>query len=98
MSEITSLDDPTGSPHAEVFSDAPRTVRLSLDAGESVPEHSHPDSDVLIHVLSGVVELGLDDETHRLESGDLIRFDGDRTVSPHAVEESTALVVFAPRT
>ena len=98
MAEITSLDDLTGSPHAEVFSDAPRTVRLSLDAGESVPEHRHPDTDVLIHVLSGVIELGLDDETHQLEAGDLIRFDGDRTVSPYAVEESTAVVVFAPRT
>lgn len=97
MAEITSLDDLTGTPHAEVFSDHPRTVRLSLDAGESVPEHRHPDTDVLIHVLSGVVDLGLDDETHRLESGDLIRFDGDRTVAPHAVEDATAVVVFAPR-
>lgn len=42
------------------------------------------------------VRLALDaDETHTLEAGDLIRFSGNRAVSPYAVEPSTAVVVFA---
>jgi len=40
--------------------------------------------------------MTLDDETYALDAGDLIRFSGDREVSPHAVESSTAVVVFAP--
>jgi hypothetical protein len=42
------------------------------------------------------VELSLDGEVYDLDAGDPIRFSGDREVSPHAVEPSTAVVVFAP--
>lgn len=95
--ELASLADLTAEPHAEVFSERPRTVRLRLDAGESVPPHRHPGLDVLIYAVDGELTLGIDDETHRLEAGDAIRFSGDREVSPEAVSDATALVVFAPR-
>ncbi|MDG5777252.1 cupin domain-containing protein, partial [Haloarculaceae archaeon H-GB1-1] len=93
----TSLDDLDESTHATVFPDDPRTVRLSLDAGESVPEHDHPDTDVLFHVLSGSFEVTVGDETYAVETGDLLRFDGARSVSPAAVTDATALVVLAPQ-
>jgi hypothetical protein len=45
------------------------------------------------------MEVALDDETHALAAGDLLRFDGRREVAPTAGpdERVTALVVFTPR-
>lgn len=97
MPERTTLADLNGRPHAEVFETRrPRTVRLQLDADERVPRHTHEGTNVVLHLLAGRLELTLDDETHALEAGELIRFSGDREVSPYAVEPSTAIVVFAP--
>ena len=96
MPERTTLADLSDRPHAEVFeTPRPRTVRLSLDADERIPRHTHEDSTVVFYLLSGRLELTLDDETHTLAAGDLIGFSGDRAVSPYAVEPSTAVVVFA---
>ena len=97
MPERTTLADLEDRPHAEVFETRrPRTVRLSLDADEHVPRHTHEGTNVVLHLLTGRLELTLDDETHTLDAGDLIRFSGEREVSPYAVEPSTAVVVFAP--
>lgn len=99
MPEVTSLETLEEAPHAEVFEErTPRTVRLQLDADERVPKHRHPESNVIIHVIDGAVDLTLGEEVYDLESGDVVRFDGDQDVSPDAVEDSTALVVFAPKT
>ncbi|MBZ6495900.1 cupin domain-containing protein [Natrinema longum] len=98
MPERTSLEDLEKAPHAEVFEErTPRTVRLQLTADERVPKHRHPESNVVLHVLSGAVEVTLGDDVYDLEPGDVVRFDGDQDVSPYAVEDSTALVVFAPK-
>jgi quercetin dioxygenase-like cupin family protein len=75
----------------------PRTVRLELAAGESVPEHRHPDSNVVLHLLEGRLELTLGDDRFDLQPGELVRFDGDQPVSPSAMNDSTAVVVFAPK-
>lgn len=97
MPERTTLSDLDDRPHAEVFETRrPRTVRLALDAGERVPRHTHEGTDVVLHLLDGRLELTLDDETYALDPGDLIRFSGEREVSPYAVERSRAIVVFAP--
>jgi quercetin dioxygenase-like cupin family protein len=97
MPEHTTLSTLSETPHAEVFETRrPRTVRLQLDADERVPKHTHEGTDVVIHLLEGHVELTLGDEVYDLSAGDLIRFSGDREVSPYATEASTAVVVFAP--
>nr|WP_272931421.1 cupin domain-containing protein [Halobacterium noricense] len=89
----------TEAPHAEVFETrTPRTVRLALDEGESVPAHQHPDSMVVLYVRSGALELALGDDIYDLEPGDAVRFDGAQDVSPRAVETAEALAVFAPKT
>ncbi|WP_226006696.1 cupin domain-containing protein [Natrinema salinisoli] len=98
MPDVTSLESLEKAPHAEVFDEqSPRTVRLQLAADERVPKHRHPESNVVLHVLSGAVELTLGDDVYDLEPGDLVQFDGDQDVSPYAVDDSTALVVFAPK-
>ncbi len=99
MPEITDIDDLTETPHAEVFEERePRCVRLELDAGDGVPPHTHPGTNVVLHLLDGRLDLSLDEQEHVLTPGDVARFSGELHVSPHAVEDSAALVVFAPAT
>lgn len=96
--EHVALADLTAAPQATAFPDhEPRTVRLSLNAGESVPEHTHPGRDIVFHVLDGRIELGLDDETLDVAAGELVRFPGERRVSPSAPVDATALVLLARR-
>jgi len=92
---IADLD---GEPHADAFPGRePKTIRLSLEAGERVPEHEHPDRTVLFHVLEGAMDVALDGDSHRVEAGEILRFEGESTVRPTAVEDAAALVVLAPR-
>jgi quercetin dioxygenase-like cupin family protein len=99
MTTIHHLDDLDGQPHANAFPDAePKTVRLSLDAGEAVATHSHPDREIVFYLVDGAITLALDGETHELTTGDVARFDGDQDIAPAAVEDSTALIVLANRT
>jgi mannose-6-phosphate isomerase-like protein (cupin superfamily) len=98
VTTVESLAELDGTPHAAVFPGSePKTVCLRLEAGGSVPSHSHPDRRVLLYVVDGVVELRVGDEEHELSAGDVARFDGSREVSPRAVEAATALVVLAER-
>lgn len=98
MVEITHLADLERSVHAEVFEGRqPRTVRLQLEADQRVPPHTHPDTNVVIHLVSGRLELTLDDEQYELAANDLIHCSGDREISPYALEPSVAIVVIAPR-
>jgi quercetin dioxygenase-like cupin family protein len=98
VSTIRTLSDLEGSPHANVFLDAePKTIRLTLAEGESVPTHSHPDREIVFYLVEGAIELTLGDTGHELSAGDVARFDGDQDVSPRALEDSTALIVLATR-
>lgn len=97
MPDVQRLAELDPAPHATVFADDPRTVLLELDAGEAMPEHDHPGTDVLFLVLDGRVDLVLDGETHELAARDVVRVDGERRIEPRAVEDATALVVLADR-
>lgn len=98
MSTIRQLDELEGQPHANVFPDAePTTIKLTLEEGESVAPHSHPDREIVFHLLEGHIELDLGDQTHEIAADEVARFDGDQQISPRALEESTALLVLALR-
>ncbi|WP_135824672.1 cupin domain-containing protein [Halorussus ruber] len=98
MPETASLDDLTETPRELVFPGSePRTIRLALDAGEEIPAHSHPERHIVIHGLSGRLAVTVGGESNALESGDLLRFDGREEVVLTAEEDSTALLVLAPR-
>lgn len=98
MTEARSLSDLETEPHAEVFErPRPRTVRLQLEADQRIPPHRHPGTDIVLHLVTGRIELTLDSEPFELETGDIIQFSGDQTVSPYAIETSTAVLVFAPQ-
>lgn len=87
-----SLDEIEGRPGAVAVSGPPRVVRLALDAGESVPPHDHPGTTVLLYVVEGAVDARLDGEPHEVAAGELLRFPGERTVAPLAVQDAVALV------
>lgn len=98
MVETASLDELTERPREVAFPETePRTVRLSLDEGEAVPAHRHPEREIVVHLVSGRLDVRVDGESNVLESGDLLRFDGRKEVSPRAEADSTALLVLAPR-
>ncbi|ELZ16435.1 cupin [Haloterrigena salina JCM 13891] len=95
--ERRRLDDLVATPHAHVFDGEPRTVRLELAAGESVPAHRHSERTIVCHVLEGTLEMGLGDEEYVLEAGEILRFDGRQEIAPEARTDATALLVLAPR-
>ena len=95
--ELACLDELDGEPHAVVFEhDAPRTIRLTLDADQRLPAHRHRGTDIVCHLVEGELDLTLNDTIHRLTAGDLLRFSGERKISPIAIEDSVAVLVFAP--
>ncbi|SFR85142.1 Cupin domain-containing protein [Halomicrobium zhouii] len=93
--ERANVDAADEAGRAALFEGEPRTVHLSLSADQRVPAHDHPDRQILFHVLEGEIALDLDDETHDLSAGDVLRFDGDCQISPKAVSDARALVVLA---
>jgi len=96
--ETVSLDDLTEEPREVAFPGSePKTVRLALDVGEAVPAHRHPGREIVVHLVSGRLDVRVDGESNVLEPGDLLRFDGQREVSPTAEEDSVAVLVLAPR-
>jgi len=96
MVDLVDLADLDASPHAVVFEDAPRTVELALEAGEGVPAHSHPGTYVVLSVVSGRLEVTLDGTAYEVGAGTVMRFPGDREVTPRAIEDAVALLVFVP--
>lgn len=97
MTTIHRLSDLDGTPHANLFpTSEPKTIRLTLDAGDRVDPHRHPGRDIVLYVLDGTLDLHLGDDTYPMEAGDVARFDGDQEISPMATEDASALIVLAP--
>ena len=95
MPELTNRSDLNDGTHPGVFEErTPRAARPHLEPERSVPSHTHPEPDVVPHSLSGRLELG--DATYDIGPGDLARFGGEGEVSPHALEDPKAILVFAP--
>jgi quercetin dioxygenase-like cupin family protein len=98
VTTVRSLSELEATPHANVFpEEEPKTIRLALEADEEIAEHAHPGREIILHVLSGRLDLRLGDESHEVAAGDIARFDGEQEISPRAIEESTALIVLAAR-
>jgi len=85
--------DGDGDNRTRLFDGEPKTIRLTLDAGESTPAHKHPGRDIVFLLRSGAVDLTLDDETVSLSPGGIVRFGGDQDISPAATADSEALLV-----
>lgn len=95
--ERVTLEQADGQPHARLFDGEPQTIRLTLEAGDSIAPHQHPDREIVLHVLEGALTVTLGEDEHEVPAGDVVRFDGRQYVSPEALEDTTALLVLAKR-
>jgi quercetin dioxygenase-like cupin family protein len=93
MVERASLDSLPDRKKQPLFEEHPRTVRVQLEAGGEIAEHSHPGTSIVFFVVEGSLELRLDDESFALSAGEMVRFDGERTISGVTAEPTTAMVV-----
>lgn len=93
MVEKASVGEVGEATVAKLF-DEPRTLRLELEEGEERPEHRHPGEEIVLFVHEGELSLRLDGKNHSLKMGDAIRFSGDRDISPRAVDDTVAVLVF----
>ncbi|MHC3438393.1 cupin domain-containing protein [Natrialbaceae archaeon A-gly3] len=95
--ETAMLADCADRTRTQLFEGEPRTVRLSLEAGEALASHRHPDRRIVFYVIEGEVAVTLSGTEYRLEADELLRFDGDQEIEPEALEDSVALLVLASR-
>ena len=93
--ERVSLDDGDATGRTRLFEGEPKTIQLTLDAGESIPAHKHPGRDIVFLLRSGAVDLTLGEETLSLSPGDVVRFDGGQDIAPAATADSEALLVLS---
>ncbi len=56
---------------------------LNISPGESLPEHTHYDSTVLLNVVSGMARLIVDEQSYNIQENDLIKIDGPETMEVH---------------
>lgn len=92
MIEVESVGSSELDGRTPIFEN-PQAVMLGLQAGESIPEHTHPGQDILFSVLEGSLSLMVGEHSQTLDAGDIARFDGDYGISVTAEEDVRALVV-----
>lgn len=56
---------------------------LNIAPGESLPDHTHFESTVLLQVISGTARLIVDDKSFNIQENDLTKIDGPETMSIH---------------
>jgi len=54
---------------------------LNFKPGQGVPPHNHEQSDLIVHVLVGDGELGVDGTMHKITEGDVIHCKGTEVFS-----------------
>lgn len=72
---------------------------LNMKPGQVIPPHQHEDSDLILHVLTGGVELTVDGKVQNITAGDVIYCEGKETFSlkNNTNENMSCFVVLAPR-
>lgn len=90
---IVDLTESADGGHTRVF-DEPKSVHLELAKGEKIPPHQHPGETILFHTLDGEITLTLDEAVYELSPGKVVRFSGDKDISPKAETDARALLVF----
>ncbi len=71
---------------------------LNFKPGQGVPPHNHEQSDLIIHVLVGQGEMGVDGVMHKITKGDVIHCKGTEVFSlnNNGDEDMSCFVVLAP--
>lgn len=65
---------------------------------DKIEYHSHPGMDVIFTVVKGNINVLLNkEESHELQSGDVLRFSGDNYISADLIGDSEAVVVLVEK-
>lgn len=73
-------------------------VHLQLARGEVIPPHAHQGQEVFFTLISGAVEVSLNQsEIHQLSPGQVLHFAGEALVGVRAVEDSEFFVYLINR-
>jgi len=92
------------SPHGEIFPGARASAfggretmlnHVELDAGVTVPEHSHPEEQIT-YVLAGRLAFEIEGEVCEVGAGEAVWVPGGARHAVRALEPSAVLDVFAP--
>ncbi len=79
MPNIKNISNLKDSQHVNIFPNKkPKTIRLKLDEGEKVDLHRHPKRKIIFYLIDGSIELTIEDETLKLEAGDIAHFSGEK--------------------
>jgi quercetin dioxygenase-like cupin family protein len=78
-----------------VHSERMTFARWRIEAGATLPEHSHMHEQV-VHTYSGELELVVDGVTHRLTAGTVLVIPPNAPHSGRALAECDVMDVFAP--
>ncbi|MFB6283321.1 MAG: cupin domain-containing protein [Halobacteria archaeon] len=91
--QVINLGEIATGPTEKLFQN-PTTVGLNLERDDEIPPHSHPGTEIVLHLCEGEIELGLDDERLTLKGGDVTKFDGGKEISLKALERSAGVLFF----
>ncbi|AFQ44026.1 cupin domain-containing protein [Desulfosporosinus meridiei] len=71
---------------------------LNFRPGQGVPPHHHEQSDLIIHVLVGQGEMGVDGTIHEITEGDVIHCKGSEVFSLKNTgdKDMSCFVILAP--
>ena len=71
---------------------------LNFRPGQGVPPHNHEQSDLIIHVLIGQGEMGVDGINHKITQGDVIHCKGTEVFSliNTGDKDMSCFVILAP--
>jgi quercetin dioxygenase-like cupin family protein len=71
---------------------------LNFKPGQGVPPHNHEQSDLIIHVLVGEGEMGVDGVMHKVTQGDVIHLKGTEVFSlkNNGEKDMSLFVILAP--
>jgi quercetin dioxygenase-like cupin family protein len=64
-----------------------KEIRIHLGAGQSMKDHRAP-SPIIVHVLEGEIEFGVDGQTYNLTKGSILSLDGGIAHNLFAKSES----------
>ena len=102
---LVSISDMVGNlesaelKHKEVLTAGPLTIEVGkYPADSAVPKNSHNEEE-LYYILSGSGKLRVGDDTHEIETGDLVYVEPDLEHDFfHITEEITVLIILGPAT
>jgi len=71
---------------------------LNFKPGQGVPAHNHEQSDLIIHVLNGEGEMGVDGVMNKITHGDVIHCKGTEVFSlkNNGHKDMSCFVILAP--